>query len=75
MADRSMKIDINHPQTIRIHPIKWRLEIPSRLGGVRRQTTPPTDKRVTDGQTCSKTVLLTLEMYRKYFFSTLMNNQ
>ena len=41
MADRSMKIYINHPQTICIHLIKWRLEIPSRLGGVCGQRTPP----------------------------------
>ena len=34
MADRSMKIYINHPQTIRIHPVKLHLEIPSCLGGV-----------------------------------------
>ena len=36
-----MKIYINHPQTICIHPVKSRLEIPSRLGGVHRQRTPP----------------------------------
>ena len=41
MADKSMKIYINHPQTICIHLIKWRLEISSRLGGVRGQRTPP----------------------------------
>ena len=46
MADRFMKIYINHPQTICIHPVKWRLDIPSGLGGVRRQrilllSTPP----------------------------------
>ena len=40
MADRSMKIYINHPQTICIHLIKWRLKIPSRLGEVWRQRTP-----------------------------------
>ena len=42
MTDRSMKIFINHPQTICIHPVKWRLKIPSRLRGVRRQHTRPT---------------------------------
>ena len=41
MADRSMKIYMNHPQTICIHPLKWRVKIPSRLGGVRRQRIPP----------------------------------
>ena len=33
-ADRFMKIYINHPQTTCFYPAKWRLEIPSRLGGV-----------------------------------------
>ena len=37
MADRSLKIYIKHPQTIYIYPVKWRLDIPSRLGEVRRQ--------------------------------------
>ena len=41
MADRSMKIYINHPQTICIHPVKWRLKIPSHLGGVPQLRTPP----------------------------------
>ena len=36
-----MKISINYPQTICIHPVKWRLKIPSHLGWVRRQRTPP----------------------------------
>ena len=37
-----MKIYINHPQTICIHPVKWRSESPSHLGGNRRQRrTPP----------------------------------
>ena len=36
-ADRFMKIYINHPQATCFHPVKWRFEIPSRLGGVRRQ--------------------------------------
>ena len=36
--DRFMKIYINHPQATCFHPVKWRLEIASRLGGVRRQT-------------------------------------
>ena len=40
MVDRSMKIYIKHPQPVCIHPVKWRLKIPSRLGGVRRQLTP-----------------------------------
>ena len=43
-ADRFMKIDINHPQCTWILPVKWRLEISSRLGGVRQQricTRPP----------------------------------
>ena len=40
MVDRSMKIYINHPRTIYIHPVKWRWESPSRLGGVRRQRSP-----------------------------------
>ena len=31
---RPMKIYINHPQTICIHPVKLRLEIPSRPVGV-----------------------------------------
>ena len=34
MVDRYMKIYINHSQTIFIHPVKWHLEIPSRLGGI-----------------------------------------
>ena len=37
MADRSTKININYPQTICIHPVKWRWEIPSHLGGVWQQ--------------------------------------
>ena len=41
MADRSMKIYINHLQTICIHPVKWHLETLSRLGGVRRQRFAP----------------------------------
>ena len=58
----SMKIYINHPQTTCTHPIKWRLEIQSRLGGVRGQRNPrqtcegPTEGRTdgpTDGPTCS----------------------
>merc|ERR1711888_424723 len=36
-ADRLMKIYINHPQPTCFHPVKWRLEMLSRLGGVRRQ--------------------------------------
>ena len=32
-----MKIYINHPQCTLVLPVKWRLEIPSRLGGVRQQ--------------------------------------
>merc|ERR1711888_218431 len=36
-ADRFMKIYINHPQATCFHPVKWRLEIPNRHGGVRRQ--------------------------------------
>ena len=47
-ADRFMKIYINHPQTICIHPVKWGLEIPSHLGGVRRQYTL---RQTCDGQT------------------------
>ena len=34
-ADRFMIIDINHPQTTCFYPVKWCMEIPSRLGGVR----------------------------------------
>ena len=30
-----MKIYINHPDTTIFLPVKWRFEIPSRLGGVR----------------------------------------
>ena len=66
MADRFMKNYINHPQTTCTHPVKWRLEIPSRFGGVRGQRSPP-DKRVTDRQTCSKTVLHTSEVYNFFF--------
>ena len=32
-----MKIDITHPQYTWILPVKWRLDIPSRLGDVRQQ--------------------------------------
>ena len=32
-----MKIDINHPHTTIFIPVKWRFEIPSRLGGVWQQ--------------------------------------
>ena len=40
MADRSLKIYINQSQTICIHPVKWRWEIPGYLGGVRQQKRP-----------------------------------
>ena len=36
-TDRFMKIDINHPQYTRILPVKWGLDITSRLEGVRQQ--------------------------------------
>ena len=39
MADRFLKKYINHPQTTCTHPVKWRLEIPSRFGGVLGQRT------------------------------------
>ena len=35
---RPMKIYMNHPQTICIHPVKLRLEIPSRPVGVWKKT-------------------------------------
>ena len=75
-VDRFMQIYIKHSQPIYIHHVKWHLEIASRLGGVRRKriSSQPTNKRVTDRQTCSKTVLLTLKVYRKPFFSALMTN-
>ena len=50
-ADRFMKIYINHPQTTCFHPVKWRLEIPSRLGGVWRQRISSHLKQTYDGQT------------------------
>ena len=34
-TDKFMKIYINHPHTTIFLPVKWRFEIPSRLGGVR----------------------------------------
>ena len=36
-TDGFIKNDINHPQYTCILPIKWRLEITNRLGGVRQQ--------------------------------------
>ena len=36
-TDRFMTIYINLPQAICFHPVKWLLEISSRLGGVRQQ--------------------------------------
>ena len=56
-VDRFKQIYIKHSQPIYIHHVKWHLEIPSRLGGVRRKriSSQPTNKRVTDRQTCSKT--------------------
>ena len=53
-ADKFMKIYINHPQPTCFYPVKWRLEIPSRLGGVRRQSKRVTD-RPTDRQTDRQT--------------------
>ena len=68
-ADRFMKNYINHPQTTCTHPVKWGLEIPSRLGGVRGQRSPrqTCDGSTDNRQTCSKTVLHTSEVYNSFF--------
>ena len=64
MADRFMKNYINRPQTTCTHPVKWRLEIPSRFGGVRGQRS---SRQTCNGQTCSKIVLHTSEVYNFIF--------
>ena len=75
-VDRFMQIYIKHSQPIYIHHVKWHLEIPSRLGGIRQKriSSQPTNKRLTDRQPCSEMVLLTLKLYRNIFFSILMTN-
>ena len=72
-----MKIYINPPQTICIHPVKFRLKIPSHLGGVRRQRAT---KQTCDGQTDRQTdrhalkrlLCIRSEIFYYYFF--LMTN-
>ena len=64
MADRFLKNYINHPQTTCTHPVKWRLEIPNRLGGVRGQRHP---RLTCDGQT-DRHALKGCYTHRKYKF-------
>ena len=65
-----MKIYIKNPQTVCIYPVKWCLEIASRLGGVRGQRNPPenvwrtdrpTDRR-TNGPTDRRTDMLKIDV-------------
>ena len=53
-----MKIYINHPQPNCIHPVKWRFEIPSPLGGIRRQIFAPSSTAAAPGPPVSRNKLI-----------------